>query len=461
MRIVLIRPNSYVLPTVPPMGLASLAAWLRLKRGDDVNIIDARKRRLGPSEVAGLVAESRPDVVGIGALSVEGRDAHEVASAVKKAAPGVPVVMGGPFASADSPLAMSSESVDYAVEGEGEMSFGELLAAIERSGADSPVKGVWGRYEGKAKFGGPIEGLEVDELPTPAWELLPIETYFQPGRNTHDTVPAHVRCLQVMTSRGCPFACIYCHGLFGKTFRPRSPEKVVSEIAELVGRFDLRAIEICDDIFNLDMERAKEILRGIVPLRLFLSFPNGIRADRVDDELLDLMEEAGARRVSFAVESASPRIQKVIRKGLDLKKVEEVIEKASRRKFLSTGFFMLGLPGETSEEMDETIRFAQRSGLHIASFFYLTAFPGTEAAKLAEEKGLRVCETPRDYSTLEMNLSAEPDEVLKAKRREAYRKFYAGPRRIWRTFMKAPKNRQSLINAWRVLQLSRRDSVDY
>jgi len=461
LRIILIRPNSYVLPTAPPMGLAALASWLRLKRGDEVGIIDARKRRLDPAELAGLVAGERPDVVGIGALSVEGREAHEVAGAIKKELPAVPVVLGGPFASADSLLAMSSESVDYAVAGEGEASFEKLLNALEEGRADSPVEGVWGRYDGAVGFGGPGERPDVDELPVPAWELLPLETYFRPGRNTHDTVPAHVRCLQVMTSRGCPFACIYCHGLFGKTFRPKSPENVVGEIEELVARYNLKAIEICDDIFNLDMERAKEILRGVAPLRLHLSFPNGIRADRVDDELLDLMEQAGTRRVSFAVESASPRIQKKIRKGLDLEKVEEVIRKASRRKFLTTGYFILGFPGETSEEMDQTIRFARRSGLHIASFFYLTAFPGTEAARVAEEKGLVVCKTPRDYSTLEINLSAVPDEVLKAKRREAYRKFYASPRRVWHTFMKAPKNRQSFMNAWKVLQLSFRDSVDY
>jgi len=443
------------------MGLVAIAAWLKQKRNAHVSIIDARKERIGPEEVAGRVSALSPDAVGIGALSAEAGDAREVAAAIKRRMTDVPVLMGGPHASTSPTDVMADPNVDFAVVGEGEETVRELLDAIDAADTSKPIEGVWGRYNKEVLFGGPRELLDVNTLPAPAWDLLPIENYFQPGRNTHDTVPASFRCLQVMTSRGCPFRCIYCHELFGRTFRPRSADRVLSEARDLKERFSLGAIEICDDIFNLAMDRAKEILRGLISLGIAISFPNGIRADRVDNEMLDLMEAAGTRRVTFAIESASDRVQKVIRKGLDLKKAHEAIAAASKKRFLSTGFFIFGFPDETAAEMEETLQFACNSELHIASFFYLTPFPGTRAAQIAREKGIDLDCLPRDYSTLYANLTNEPDEVLKRMRKKAYRKFYLNPRRMWRTFRAAPKNRQTFINAWKVLLLSIRDSVDY
>jgi len=318
LRVVIVRPNSYILATAPPMGPASLAAWLKKKRGDDIYIIDARKKRLDHSRLADKVANLNPDVVGISALSVESSDASETAKHVKKLLPEVPIVMGGPHASSAPEEVMADPNVDFAVVSEGEESFRKLLDRIENGDTSETVQGVWGRYGGELKFGGQREPLDVSDLPIPAWNLLPMEDYFAPGRNTHDTVPANVRCLQILTSRGCPFRCIYCHGIFGKTFRPRSPESVISEVESIVNTFNLKAIEVCDDIFNLDMDRAKTILRGLISMNISVSFPNGIRGDRVDAEMLYLMEAAGVRRVSFAVESANSRVQKVIKKGLDL-----------------------------------------------------------------------------------------------------------------------------------------------
>lgn len=461
MRIVLVRPNSYIVPTAPPMGLASLAAWLRLKRGDDTSIIDARKMRIPLAELADKIASSSPDVVGIGAISVEAAAAAELAAAVKRRLPSVPLIFGGPHASASPREIMEDRNVDFTVAGEGEESMRELLDRIESGDFARPVAGTWDRHNGEIRFGGVCNAIDVDTLPTPAWDLLPIKSYFKPGRNTHDTVAASVRCLPVMTSRGCPFKCIYCHGLFGHLFRPRSAANVLAEIHEIVETYRIEAIEIVDDIFNLDMDRAKEILRGLAPMRIAVSFPNGIRGDRVDEEMLDLMESANVSRVNFAVESASPRIQKLIRKGLDLDKVRRTIEAASKRRFMIGGYFMLGFPDETAAEMEETIRFASATNLHMASFFYLTAFPGTEAARIAKEKGSDLTRLPRDYSTLYANLTAEPDNVVRAMRKKAYRKFYGNPKRILRTFLAAPKTGQTLINAWKVLLLSLRDSVDY
>jgi anaerobic magnesium-protoporphyrin IX monomethyl ester cyclase len=461
MKLVLARPNSYVLPTAPPAGLAALAAWIRKSTPFEVAIIDARKERLSHAALAEKIAAQLPDAVGIGAMSVEAADALAAASEIRKSLPDAVVILGGPFTAGSPERLLADPNIDYVVIGEGEESLCELLQAVAKGKAGMPIAGVWGRTGGEIGFGGPRGPLGVDLLPPPAWDLLDIQRYFQPGRNTHDNIAAHVRCLQVMTSRGCPFRCIYCHAQFGKTFRPKAAEEVLKEIRFLVERYGIRAVEISDDVFNLDMDRAKTILRGIAPLEIAISFPNGVRGDRIDEEMLDLMEAAGTRRLTIAVESASPRVQNVIRKNLDLEKVRKTIALASRKRFVTTGFFMLGFPEETAAEMEETIRFAVQSDLHIASFFYLTPFPGTEAAVWAEERGLKADKLLRDYSTLYINLSAESDDVLKAMRKRAYRKFYANPRRIVRTFLAVPKSVQTFMNAMRIILLSFKDSVDH
>ncbi len=461
MKVLLIRPNSIIIATPVPLGLAYIAQVLRERRGDEVTILDARNLRLPPEAVARRAAELQPEVVGLTGLSFESPQVHALAKLVRQAAPGAKIVVGGPYASANLEKVLEDPSFDVVVVGEGEETAKELLDAFAGRRALAEVRGIIYRENGAARFTGPRPAaLDIDQY-APAWDLLDPKSYFKrSGRNSENIIKTSHRTLAVFTSRGCPYSCIFCHNIFGKKFRARSAENVVEEIAMLKERYGVKELEILDDSFNLDQERAKAIARGLIARKLDLkiALPNGIRGDRVDGEMLDLFQAAGFYRIAFAVESASPRIQELIHKRIDLNKVKQAITETARRGMVATGYFILGFPTETEADMQMTADFAVDSDLHVASFFYLNPFPGTEVAKLAG-RDLTDC-TFGDYFSITVNLSAVPDEVLHRQSKHAFRRFYLDPRRIWRTLRVVPKNPRTLLNAFLTLRLLFQDAVN-
>ncbi len=465
MRVLFVRPNSIIISTPVPLGLGYLAQALRERRGDEVRILDARMLRLEPSVVLEAVRDFDPQVVGVSALSFDAKEAHGLARLIKKDMPGTTVVLGGPYASARGEPVLEDESFDYLVPGEGEATIVDLIDALEGKGRIEDVAGIIRRANGAAVRNAPREPEQDLDRLSIAWDLIGPEKYFSSwARTSENTLRKSSRMLSVFTSRGCPFRCIFCHNIFGRKFRARTPENVVQEIRYLVEKYKVREFEMVDDSFNLDLERAKEIMRIIADLdvKLHFAFPNGLRADRMDGELLDLLKKAGTYRIDYAVESASPRIQEMMQKRLDLERTAEVIAETSGRRIMTTGFFILGFPGETREEMEATVEWALRSKLHIASFFYLNPFPGTPLVESNPEVAARVRDLEfLDYSTISINLSAVPDEVMTSIRKAAYRRFYFSPSRIGRNLRDAPKNLRTLISAVDVALLSLKDSVNY
>jgi radical SAM superfamily enzyme YgiQ (UPF0313 family) len=449
-----------MIPTPVPLGLGYIAGALRKARKDEIEILDARNKRWPIERVRQRVREFGPDVVGVSAINFEQREAHELAAAVKAEAPGARVIVGGPYASANREAILEDLNFDVVVVGEGEITAVELLNAIE-SGADlASVKGIIYRQDGERVFTGAreliadLDGLEI------AWDLLDPTSYYKRFGRSQNIIKKDYRTLTIFTSRGCPYNCIFCHNVFGKTFRPRSPESVLAEIKMLYDRYHMRELDIVDDSFNQSVKRAKAICQGIIKsgMKLHLMLPNGIRGDRTDPEFLSLLKTAGFYRIAFAVESASPRIQKLIKKNIDLDKVKWSIREVARLNMFATGYFIQGFPTETYEEMKLTGDWAADTDLNVASFFYLNPFPGTEAARIAQRDFTST--NFRDYSTMSVNVSAATDAELHAANKYAYRRFYLNPRRLARILKVAPKNARTAINAFLVLKLLFRDEVN-
>jgi radical SAM superfamily enzyme YgiQ (UPF0313 family) len=461
MKVLLIRPNSIIIATPVPLGLAYIAQYLRERRGDEVTILDARNRRLEPEAVARRAAELKPDVIGIGALSFEQREVHHLAKLLRQAAPQAKILLGGPYASANREAVLTDPNIDVAVVGEGEETTRELLDAFEGKPELPGVRGLILREDGATRFTGMRPALEDLDRLSPAWDLVDPKSYFKRwGRNSENIVKTSHKTLAVFTSRGCPYGCIFCHNLFGRKFRTRSAENVLEEITMLQERYGVKELEIVDDAFNLDLPRAKAIARGLIERKLGLkiALPNGLRGDRVDGELLDLFQAAGFYRIAFAVESGSPRIQEIIHKRIDLEKVNRAITETAKRGMVATGYFILGFPTETEAEMAMTADFAVHSDLHVASFFYLNPFPGTEVAR---SSGRDLTDTTfLDYFSISVNLSAVPDATLHRMCKQAYRRFYLDPRRIARILQVVPKNFRTAINAFLTLRLLFQDAVN-
>lgn len=436
MKILFIRPNSDVPSAAPPLGLIYLGAYLKKYGGHEIEIFDARNLDAKMVDVARIIEKSNPDVVGITAFSMEQSQAHAYAALSKSLLPKVPVVLGGPYATSQPDEAAKDENIDYVVIGEGERTSVKLFEAIQNCGGFDNVHEIIYRKNGQILRTETVDFIDdLDELPFPAWDMIDFESYFERTGGRRKTFNQHQmkqRVWQIMTTRGCPYKCLYCHNLFGKYIRKRSVENVIEELKILKHQYNIEEIEIIDDIFNLDLVRAKQILRRIIEEKLDLKFcfPNGLRSDRFDDELLDLMKDAGVYRLVFAIESGSPRIQKLIRKNVKLDIARQNIEKAAQRGFSIGGFFMIGFPTETEEEVIQTIEYAVSSKMVTATFFMVTPFPGTELHQLALDLGFELPAEYEHYQKVSLNVSKVPTDKLENLRQYALRKFYLDPRRI-------------------------------
>jgi radical SAM superfamily enzyme YgiQ (UPF0313 family) len=453
MKILLINPNprgqpataTYLSPA--PLGLLYIAAALRQAGYERINILDARVRDLGYDEVLTQIKEFSPDIVGVSSMSLEAREAHALAGLAKKADARCKVVIGGAYAVTSPEIVIGDPNIDFAVIGEGERTICELVGALAKGKDVSGINGLVFKNGGVPVFNPPRAMIEdIDSIPFPAWDLLDMDTYFNSShRHAVGKVLDSRRVLQIFTSRGCPFGCIYCHNIFGKRIRMRSVESVIREIELLVDKYAPGEIEIVDDIFNCDRGRAKRICDEIIKrgIKVKLSFPVGLRVDGMDEELVRKLKEAGARMIDYAIESGSPDMQKRIGKNLDLEKAGEIVRLTAGLGIITGGFFMLGFPGETKEEMLQTLRFARETPFHFARFFYVTPRPNTPLAALVKDIDLNA--TPlHHYLKFSVNLSSVSDAALKGMWLRAHAGFYLRPAQMWRIWKVLPDKRYIL-----------------
>jgi len=444
MRLLLARPNSRSVSCPPPIGLGYLSQAVKKARGDDVLIIDGRRYRFSNEVITKRAMEFNADVIGITAMTIEAKNLASLVANIKQNIPNVPVVIGGPHPTAWGPALLNTLSADYLVLNEGEDALVELLDALEGKRRLDDIAGLVWRdgvnicYNGPRPFIEDLDRLSID------WEGIGPEHYFGGwSRNGFYTFAHSGRRLPVFTSRGCPMGCAYCHNIFGRQYRTVSPERVVNDMLKLRDAYGLREFEIHDDFFNLKLDRAKEVLTRIIDsnLNCALAFPNGFRADRMDEELLDLMVRAGTYQVTYAIESASERIQKLVHKNLDLKRARNVVGMTARKRIITGTYNMLGFPDETEEEMWSTVDYAVSLPNHVTRFFCLLPFPGTEISQITPEVVEKVREFDYgSYYKIAFNLSAVPDDVVASILKTAYRRFYLSPSRMARIFRDMPKN---------------------
>ncbi|MFC1850024.1 B12-binding domain-containing radical SAM protein [candidate division CSSED10-310 bacterium] len=425
-----------------PMGILYLASYLRHYLEIPVKLIDMRIGRLSCQDVVKQMADDPPSIVGISSLSFEASTVHELAASLKKVYPDIPIIAGGPYSTTSPNLVIQDSNIDYAVVGEGEITFKELTEALLGGDSQPEIPGSVFRRNGEVVTA-PYRNFisDPDEIPMPAWDLLDIRQYY--GKTNFNRVYAHPANMTIMTSRGCPFRCAYCHNVFGSKFRARSPENVLEEIRILYHQYGVREFLIIDDTFNLNRIRARTICDLILQenIKINISFPNGLKADIMDQELIQKLKQCGTYRICYGVEAASERILELICRRMDLHKTNEIITQTAQASILTHGFFMLGFPTETEEEMMTTVHFALKSSLHSASFFVVVPFPGTKLHQLAsqaQDSGY----VDGYYHHIDNVISAVPAEKVKKIVKTAYRKFYANPWRLFQILRLTPKNKE-------------------
>jgi radical SAM superfamily enzyme YgiQ (UPF0313 family) len=433
-----------------PLGIMYLAAAVR-RAGHEVKLIDAKATGLDDASAARQALAGNPDVVGISGFSNEWDSFEGIGRQVKNLSPGTVLVGGGPHATSYPEEIFERSPFDYLALGEGENTLLELLALVDKGESAAKVAGLACQVNGEIHFTEEREKIaDLDTLPLPAYDLIDTEIY---AEFISASPIGRRRYMSVFTSRGCPYRCIYCHNLFGKQFRTKSADRVLEELVLLREKYNIYDIEITDDIFNLDRDRMMEICRMIISekLGLRLSFPNGLRGDRMDAEMIAMLKKAGTVMISYAVETASPRLQKLIRKNNKLEKIFANINETVRQGIFTNGFFMIGFPTETEEEARLTADYAVASKLHSASFFIVTPFKGTSMWDMVPPEDRKKA-TVKWFSFHGgyVNLSKMDTKTLYAIRREAYRRFYLSPHRMVRTFWRHP-DKTIFFNAVKIL----------
>ncbi|MBI5401601.1 radical SAM protein [Candidatus Wolfebacteria bacterium] len=452
MKILLSNPPSETEKATPlPLGLMYVAGYLG--SGHDVKIVDMRADWVSLEELKSIVLEFKPDFFGIRCLTYLSPVVYSICDLVKSTLPSCKVVVGGPHAGANPNEIIEKPFIDYVVIGEGEVTFSELVSGKN----PAEINGLVYKENNEVKATMPRELIkDLNTIPLPAYHLINVENYVS-NPYVHAFFMAGKRVAQIFSSRGCPFHCIYCHKIFGKSIRYRNPENVVKEIKFIHDKYGIDEIQIEDDSFNIDMNRAKKIMDLIAEsgMQIKISFPNGIRADFLDEELADKMKKAGVYSVCFGVESGDREIQKFINKRLDLEKVKKAIEITTKRKMLTVGYFMMGFLGETKEQMLRTIEFAKKSKLHMATFFKVTPYPNTELYRLAEERGFLLSNKPEAYTYTfskgeAPNLSQISTEALMKIIRKAYFQFFS-PLRIIRLGWRALNKKMLFVHFFRLV----------
>jgi radical SAM superfamily enzyme YgiQ (UPF0313 family) len=413
------------------------------------------------------ITEWRPDFIGISIIVTELKHTKIIMALIRQILPDVPVIFGGPWPSANPQEAIKTFGANFVVLGEGEQVFPELIDAMNHGRPAKSIPGTASMVDGHVIVnpGSHLTEDELNALPFPAWDLLDHSLYAEmPSMATVGCRPY----MTIITSRGCPFKCAYCHQTMGKVFRKRTAESILAEMEELCFQYGFKEFEIVDDCFNLDRERMYAILTGIKDRLggVKLHFPNGVRSDRLEPEDMIIFKQAGTVSASFAIETASPRLQKMIHKNMNIGKAVLIINAAVKAGIYSSGFFMIGFPTESYEEALATLEFAARSALHRATFFNPTPFAGTELAEMAANvlNGRNDAIDPRDvnYYTSTLNISAMSDRELQMVLRRAYRRFYLNPKRILRVVIYYPKvlslPRYALITLIRILRRKRSDA---
>jgi len=421
----------------PPLGLLYLGAGLQ-RAGHRVRLIDLRARREKIEQQLDEIIKFNPQYIGITAVISEAEVLAQTVEVLKTQTPMAGVVVGGPFAHSSILDVLRIPGVNAAVRGEGDEVLPKLLADWERDEAHPDLPGVG--YPGIATGGEPLPVKDLDALPLPAWDLVDFGLYHSQPR--HGYLYKHREYFSVSTSRGCPYRCAFCQNTFGRQYRTRRPAAVIEEIERLVVDYKIREIHFVDDAFNLDLERAKQICDLLIDRRwnLALTFPAGLRADRMDRELIDKLARAGCYKIPYGIETASPRLQKVVDKRVNLAKLSQVIEATEQVGIISQGFFILGFPDETEAEARETVRFALKSKLTFITFNHLNVLPGTALWDTAAARGLTQDYDPGriDYDNPPIHLAAASPKVLKKLVRRVHLRFYLKPRRLWRIWRRLP-----------------------
>ncbi|MCX5915691.1 MAG: radical SAM protein, partial [Deltaproteobacteria bacterium] len=382
MRVLLINPPYPIVESLTmPLGLLYLAARLE-QAGCEVHLEDLQLCRSPLTRLERALHKHKPALAGITSFSLNLSTASKILQKVKRLSPDTVTIWGGPHVSFDDREILHLHPwVDVVVRGEGEETLAEVVARIRQGKSFDGILGItWRGIDGNLQANLPRPFREdLDQLPRPAWHLLKLSQYRAFGDGA-----------SVMTSRGCPHRCVFCVGrkMIGAKGRFRKAETVVDEM-EALARLGFHRIRVEDDLFTFRRERALAICKEIDRRGLAIRWRAYSRVDTIDAELLKWMKRTGCERLLYGAESGSPGILKKIRKGITPEQTRRAVEMTREAGIGVLASFVLGLPGETPQTLQQTLEFAESLRVPY-TLNLLTPYVGTEIREKAEEWGIQI-----------------------------------------------------------------------
>ncbi len=375
---------------IHPYNICLLASIIRDEF--DVKIIDANIDNLSKEEFARQLLEYNPKVLGISLITNEYAESGLIAAKIaKETIPGIIVIIGGVSAISNPFFYIKNENIDYLVYGEGETVIKPLLRFFDGKG-ELPKKGIIYKKDEIIINKGRSDILfNLDELPLPSYDLIDFHKYISQKQRETTERPRALPYARIRTSRGCPFNCCFCEvsSISGKVMRYRSIQHISEEIDYLVKNYNIKSLTFDDDNLVVNRERAKELFRMMINKNYNLKWQApGIAVYMLDDELIDLMKRSGCSYINIAIESGNQEVlDKIIHKPLDLEKSKEVIKKLKNSGIDLVANFVIGFPGETWEQVRETIKFAEDIDIDYIKIYIATPFPNTDLYEMSKEKG--------------------------------------------------------------------------
>ncbi|RJQ51029.1 MAG: radical SAM protein [Actinobacteria bacterium] len=365
----------------PHIGLGYIAQALA-DAGVEHDVIDMN---LGykPRHLQSRIEAFRPDLVATTLLTLEYRKQYELLARMKEENPGVALVVGGPHVTIMRDRVLKEcPAIDYGVVYEGE----EAILQLSNGTRVEDIAGLLHRADGEIVYNGDRQlTKDLDRLSWPRYEKFELDRYIPEA--------------EIYSSRGCPHLCIFCpNRIISPVFRARSPEHVLDEMEYWYGR-GYRQFNFDDDNFNLIKDRVYAICDGIERRGLkdlFLRCSNGIRADRMDRDVLARMREVGFHYMAFGADAGNNRMLEIVKKGETIEQIEQAVKDATELGYETKLLYVVGTPQETWADVEDKVRLAERYPIQDVHFYNIIPYPGTELYDWIEENNLFL-KPPEEY----------------------------------------------------------------
>ena len=367
-----------------PIGILSIAAFIE-QLGHEVFVHDCLgpKAAIGVEKNVAVILRNSPDMIGFTATTSSFLDANDMAENIKSKNSKIITVCGGVHVSAmGAKLLDDYKNFDFLCVGEGEETFAELAAGIEPASINGLI---WKNGEQIITNPPRTHLKDIDSLPFPAYEKL---DGFPKGYNLPLFSYTQFPGATMITSRGCPYQCSYCdRSVFKRGFRYNSATYVYKHMRHLREHFDVKHINIYDDLFTANRPRITELCDLLQSKPLGIDFNCAVRVGHTNDELLGMLKNAGCLMISLGIESADQAMLERHKSGVTLEEVKDTVKRIQAAGLRAKGLFMMGLPGETEESINKTSDFIISLGLDDMNMAKFTPFPGAPVWPTIEEEG--------------------------------------------------------------------------